>query len=328
MAATLLTGGTGLIGTAVADRLLARGDEVVLIDVLPSEERVGRLRALHPNGQVTVVRGDVATLASLMDVVRSQGVTSIVHLASMLGPDSDDNPAGAARVNCEGTTNVLDAARLHGLSRVVLASSIAVYGSDDCYTADQLPLSEDAPQWGAPGMRMYAAAKIYTEQLARHYAERFGVSAVGLRPSVVHGPGRRTGATSVVTRVIEDSVSAEPVTVGLGDARMSLVYVDEVAEQFLALLDAPDNAFHEHRFFNTGGFTCTVRELAELVRRLLPAADITVHPSAERDIGGLATEVSGELLRATVGYQPRFRTLEEGVVHQMDVLRAQFRSAA
>lgn len=322
MTATLITGGTGLIGAAIAGRLLACGAEVVLVDVLPSAQRVATLTEQFPQGRLTVAGGDVATLAPLMELVQRHDVSSIVHLASMLGPDSDANPAGAARVNIEGTTNVLDAARLAGLRRVVLASSIAVYGSDSSYDANQLPLTENAPQWGAPGMRMYAAAKIYMELLAQHYATRFGLSVVSLRPSIVHGPGRRTGATSVVTRIIEDGLSGDPVTVGLGDARMSLIYLEEVADQLVALLDAPESSFTDDRSFNSGGFTCTVRELAQLVQRLRPGTQINVMPSAERDVGGLVSSVSGQLLRDRIGYRPRFQSLEEAVLHQMGTVRS------
>lgn len=316
MSTILITGGTGLIGTAVARRLLARGDHVVLLDILPSPERVQSLEREFPDSTVEVARGDVAALGSLLDLVRTHGVESVVHLASMLGPDSDADPGQAARVNCEGTTNVLDVARLLDLRRVVLASSIAVYGPDGAYSREAFPLREDAPQWGAPGMRMYAAAKIYGEQLAQHYAARFGVSVTALRPSVVHGLGRRTGATSVVTKLIEDVLQG-PVTVGLGDARMSLVYVEEVADQFLALLDADADRLREHPFFNTGGFDCSVSELAELVRQEIPGAEIAVEPSEQRDVGGLVSSVSGDLIREVLGYEPRFATLLDGVRHQM-----------
>lgn len=322
MPATLITGGTGLIGSAIARRLLARGDEVVLLDIVPSEQRVTALREEFPDSTVHVVRGDVTALGSLLDLVARHDVGAVVHLASMLGPDSDADPGLAARVNCEGTTNVLDVARLRDLRRVVLASSIAVFGDDSTYPAETLPVDEDAPQWGAPGMRMYAAAKIYSEQLALHYAKRFGVSVAALRPSVVHGLGRRTGATSVVTKIIEDAMFGDPVTVGLGDASMNLVYVEEVADQFVALLDADAAALAAHPFYNSGGFTCSVRELADLVRSMVPDCSITVESSSERDVGGLVTAVRADRLRDVLGYTPSFATLADGVRHQMNLVRA------
>ena len=320
MPSTLITGGTGLIGSAVARRLLARGDRVVLLDILPSPDRVSALRAEFPDGAVEVLRGDVSALGSLVALVHQHDVTAVVHLASMLGPDSDADPGLAARVNCEGTTNVLDVARLCDLRRVVLASSIAVFGPDSSYP--ELPLDEHAPQWGAPGMRMYAAAKIYAEQLARHYASRFSASVATLRPSIVHGIGRRTGATSVVTRLIEDAMFGEPLTVGLGDARMSLIYVEEIADQFLALLDAPADLVAQHPFFNSGGFTCTVKDLADVVRELVPEAQITVEPSTARDVGGLVSAVRGDLICDVLGHTSRYATVADGVRHQMNLVRA------
>jgi UDP-glucose 4-epimerase len=320
--ATLITGGTGLIGETLAGRLLSRGDDVVLLDILPNQARIDRLEAGGPPGRLIVVRGDVTALAELQALVARHDVDAIVHLASLLGPESDANPGRAVRVNCEGTTNVLDAVRLAGLRRIVLASSIAVYGPNTAYPTEDLPLSEDAALWGAPGMRMYAAAKMYGEQLAHHYLDRFGVSVAALRPSIVHGPGRRGGATDVVTALIEDSARGRPVSIGLGDAEMSLVSVEEVADQFLALLDTHHDSLAERHVYNSGGFTTTVRGLADLVRELDPTADITVASSVERDVGGLATRVSGEALLSTIGYVPRFDSLAAAIREQMETARA------
>lgn len=320
--ATLITGGTGLIGETLAGRLLTRGDDVVMLDVLPNQTRIDRLEASGHAGRLIVVRGDITALAELQSIVMRHDVDAIVHLASLLGPESDANPGRAVRVNCEGTTNVLDAVRLAGLRRVVLASSIAVYGPNSAYRAEDLPLSEDAALWGAPGMRMYAAAKMYGEQLAHHYMDRFGVSVAALRPSIVHGPGRRGGATDVVTALIEDSARGGPVSIGLGDAEMSLVSVEEVADQFLALLDAHHDILVERHVYNSGGFTTSVRELADLVRELEPTADITVASSVERDVGGLATRVSGKALVSSVGHVPRFDSLAAAVRDQMETARA------
>ena len=318
--ATLITGGGGLIGTRVAGRLLEAREEVVLLDVQLAPERVDPLRERHGD-RVTALRGDVVTFGTLADAVRPYGVDRIVHLSYLLGAESNQSPGQAAQTNIVGTTNVLEVARLFDVRRVVLASSIAVYGSDERYRPDDLPLREDAAPLIAGGLPLYGAGKLYMEQLAALYSRQHGVEAVGLRPSIVYGPGRRTGSTGWVMALIEDPALGRPVSVGFGDAKMSLVYVEDVADQFVALLRAPAECFGRHRFFNTGGDTCTMRELADLVRGIVADAAIEVSSGPEQDLAGLAASVSDLGLQETLGFRRRFSPLAEGVRAHMNVVR-------
>ncbi|MQA12693.1 MAG: NAD-dependent epimerase/dehydratase family protein [Pseudonocardiaceae bacterium] len=315
---TLITGGAGLIGSKVAERLLGAGESVVLLDVAAAPERTDPLVERFGE-QLTVERGDVLGVGNLGAAVRRHGVDSILHLAYLLGAESNANPGLATQVNAVGTANVLDVARLFEVRRVVLASSIAVYGRDAMYPRDALPLTEDAPPWVAPGVPIYGGGKVYMEQLGAHYRAQYGLEVVGLRPSIVYGPGRRTGATGWVVVLIEDPALGRSVSVGFGDAKMSLVYVEDVADQFTAMLQAPSEAFAQRRFFNTGGDTCTMRELADVVRGIIPDASIEVAASGETDLAGLAASVSGDALEQAVGH--RRRSLEEGVREHMNAAR-------
>jgi nucleoside-diphosphate-sugar epimerase len=106
---------------------------------------------------------------------------------------------------------------------------------------------------------------------------------------------------------------------------MSLVHVEDVADQFVALLRAPSDCFTRHRFFNTGGDTCTVRELAAVVRSIIPDASIEVTGSEETDLAGLAASVSDRSLQEIVGYKRKFTPLKEGVRAHLNVVREQVR---
>lgn len=309
---TLITGGTGLIGAVLADKLLARDERVVLFDAAPAPWRIAHLEAAAL-ARLTIVRGDVTSLVEVMDAVRGHDVTQIVHLAYVLGAESNANPEQATRVNIAGTTNVLEAARFAGVRRVLLASSIAVYGADERYQPEDLPLGEDVPLWVASGLPIYGGGKVYLEHLGRHYAARYGLVVAGLRPSIVYGWGRQRGASVFAGELVDRAVAGEPVTVGFGDARVSLVYVDDVADQLLALLDADHGRFRRHSFFNTGGDTVTVRELAESVQRVVPGARIEIRASGERDVGGLAASVSDRALVDEIGVRRTFTPIEAGV---------------
>ncbi len=319
--AVLITGGTGLIGACLAEKLLARGEQVVLFDALPAEWRVRHLLD-SPGERLRVVRGDVTSLAELLDAARVHGVAAIVHLAYVLGAESNAAPELATRVNITGTMNVLEAARLAGIGRVLLASSIAVYGADGRYPHGQLPLREDVPLYVAEGLPIYGGGKVYMEHLGAHYASRYGLVVAGLRPSIVYGWGRQRGASVFAGELVDRAAVGEPVTVGFGNARVSLIYVEDVADQFLALLDADPACFARHRFFNTGGDTCTVCELAETVRRLLPEARIEVRSAGERDVAGLAASVSDAALQDELGVHRKFTPLEVGLRAHITVARA------
>ena len=318
--ATLITGGTGLIGTTLADQLLAAGLRVVLLDVALPETRVAPLR--RHGERLTLVRGDVQALAELVSTIRAHEVDTIVHLAYVLGAVGNAEPERATRVNVLGTTNALEAARLTGVKRVLLASSIAVYGSDDQYAPGELPLREDAARHVCRTLPIYGGGKLYTEHLAQAYARSYGLAIGGLRPSVVYGPGRDSGASAFLNEVIEKPALGLPVTVGFGEARISFVHVEDVAGQFMALLQCDASVFARRRFFNTGGDTASVRELAAAVERVVPGARIAVTDKGERDLGGLVTRVSDRSLEEAVDYKRRLSPLDAGGRAHANAVRA------
>jgi nucleoside-diphosphate-sugar epimerase len=208
---------------------------------------------------------------------------------------------------------------------VLVASSIAVYGADAEYRPDELPLREEAPLRVARGLPIYGGGKVYLEHLGAHYAQRYGLTVAGLRPSIVYGWGRERGASAFAGEVVDRAAAGEPVTVDFGDARVSVVYVDDVASQFVALLDADPARLERRRFFNTGGDTCSVRELVDAVRKLIPDARIEVRSRGERDLAGLATRISDHALQHELGVQRRFTPLEVGLRDQIAVARARRR---
>lgn len=308
----LVTGGTGIIGSLTGRSLAARGHEVRLFDAHPPP-------AAASGAGVEVVQGDVLVPEQLDAVV--QEVDVVVHLAYSLGADSNAHPFAATRLNVQGSANVLEAARTAGVARVVLASSVAIYGSDGRYGPEELPLDEGAATHLSPGMALYGAGKLYLEQLAGAYRSAYGLLSVGVRPSPVYGPGGVRGVSGWLAQLVEKPVRGEPVTLDRGDARLNLIYVADVAEQLVRLVELPAETFESRRFFNTGGDATTVRELAELVRELIPGADIEVTSSGELDLAGLPTQVSGKALAELIGYDRQY-DLRAGLQAHIDAVCA------
>jgi len=313
----LITGGTGIIGSLTGRKLAGRGHRVRLLDVAPDPVAVAR--DAGDAGGVEVVAGDVLSFGDVGAAARDVDV--IVHLAYSLGEATSRRPYAATQLNVQGTATVLEAARLLGVHRVVLASSIAVYGSDGAYAPEELPLTEDAATRLAPGMPLYGAGKLYLEQLARVYRTTHGVLCLGIRPSPVYGPGGVRGVSGWLSRVIEGAATGRTVTVDRGDARISLVHVEDVAEQLVRLVELDAAALADRFFFNTGGDATTMRALAALVQELVPDARLEVVSDGEPDIAGLATQVSGRALTQLTGYERRY-DLRSGLRAHVGAVRA------
>jgi len=309
----LITGGTGLIGSKIGRLLDAGGHTVVALDIaVPAASRdLSFLSAVE--------RGSVDELHMLIRVVEAWKVDVIVHLAAVLGGSSEDDPLSASRINVIGTLNVFEAARLCKVRRVVTASSMVVFGSDREYAGE---INDDAPRLGARRAPIYSAGKIYMEMAGELYRERYGVTVVGLRPSVVYGPGRQSGATAFASELITNPALGKPVRVTEGDAFVSMVYVDDVAAAFCALITAREEAFARHRFFNTGGDRCTVAQIADAVRKTIPESRITVEPGGEGEIMGYPTRLADHGLREEIGFQRNFTPIAVGVAAYVAAIRA------
>ena len=139
----LVTGGVGVIGVRVVRKLLERGIEPLVYDFRPDF-------SLMPDlvGRFEFVAGDVTDFGSLSRVVREQNIERIVHLAAFIDPDMGTQAFRSFNVNTHGTVNLLEAARLGGITRVVCASSRAVYGETPHGVGGPgyKPLDEDHPK--------------------------------------------------------------------------------------------------------------------------------------------------------------------------------------
>src|SRR5262245_11689433 len=135
----LITGGTGFLGADLARHLVREVglEGVVLFDQYPRPDRVAEIR-----DRVTIVRGDVLEPQELLAALRRHNVDRVIHLAFILGQPDPERLVPYLRVQCMGTANVFEAARLHGAARVVYASSVAAYGLKPIGTP---PVDEDVP---------------------------------------------------------------------------------------------------------------------------------------------------------------------------------------
>src|SRR5579862_6858342 len=186
----LVTGGAGFIGSHVCERLLRDGHSVWALDDLNSfyspavkEKNLKEISALgKPFTFISKNLSDVKALENLFAQVRFD---QVVHLAARAGVrPSLDEPEFFQQVNVEGTVNVLEAARRHGVKKALLASSSSVYGVNA-----KVPFAENDPIFSP--ISPYAASKLACEALGHVYHHVYGLDVVALRFFTVYGPRQR-----------------------------------------------------------------------------------------------------------------------------------------
>ncbi|SFR66289.1 NAD-dependent epimerase/dehydratase family protein [Halogeometricum limi] len=306
----LVTGGTGFIGSYVAQDLLAHGHSVVAYD-LSTDTRI--LDRLGIADEVTVRRGDVTDATDVVRAIKETGATHVVHLAALLTTTARETPRGALRVNIEGTNNVFEAARTlsEQVERVAWASSAAVYAppanyGDDFVTESDLVYPDT----------LYGATKEYNEHQARVYHEDFGVSHVGLRPTVAYGPYRETGGSAFLANIVEKPALGESFSVDYGDQVIDWQHVRDIAQAFRLAAFAPEEDLTQ-RVYNVRGELATIREAADVVRRILPEADLTVTDEGELP---WTQRLDMAKSQSDLGYEPEY-DLEAGFRDYIGVLR-------
>lgn len=247
----LVTGGAGFIGSHLVDRLLADGRRVRVLDSLTGGRRTN-LDQHTKNTRLEIVTGDVARLEDV--TAACDGVERIFHFAARadIVPSIQD-PRAYFSANVVGTLNVLEAARRHGVGRLVYAASSSCYGIPSVY-----PTPEAAP---ADPQYPYALTKYLGEQLVMHWAQVYGIHAVSLRLFNVYGPrARTTGSYGAVFGVfLAQLVAGKPLTVvGDGEQTRDYVFVSDVVEAFVAAAERG----RPGRIYNVGsGVPVSVNEL-------------------------------------------------------------------
>jgi UDP-glucose 4-epimerase len=294
----MVTGGTGFIGGHVLRELLKQGHNAVAFDLFPDIASI-----LDIASQITVVRGDVQYLTSVIDAIKKFNVKYIIHTASLLTADSQKLPWTALKINVEGTVNVLEAARLMDLFQVVYMSSTAVYG----YTEEGKAIDEDHNQ--AP-VTIYGTTKLLCEHYGLNYNKEYDIGFIALRFPIVYGPGQSFRGFSSFKEIIEKPYHGEVARVAIGgDQKYEGVYVKDVAHAIVSACFARNT---KHKIFNIGtGEMHTLQELAKIVAKIIPNAVFEIGPGFD-----VAEPVRGPLCivraREELGYVPRFH-LEEGV---------------
>jgi len=303
----LVTGAHGCIGAWVVKNLLDRGLDVLAYDAEPTPARLSLIAPAEQIRKLVVETGRIEDGPRLKALVKDGGITHIVHLAAVLMPFCQAQPAEGAMINVIGTLNVFEAARDAGRDvHVVYASSSAVWGPEEAYGSGKL--TEEDPL--KPSTH-YGVFKQANEGNARVFYLTNGISSVGLRPCTVYGVGRDRGLTADPTLAMRAVALGQPFRIRL-TGRMDLQYVADVAESFVRCLLEPQPGAH---VFNLEGTVITMADLIGTLERLRPGASRLI--TAEGPQVPVAYRMDGAQLRAHI---PGIKQtpLEDGIRQTLD----------
>jgi threonine 3-dehydrogenase len=302
----LITGGMGFIGVGLAHELAAKGQDVVLFDIVARPERVSDIK-----DNVKIIQGDLKVWPEVMNTVRDNKITEIFHLGAMLSVPSERNPWGSFQTNVAGFMYVMEAARLFGVKKVVFPSSVASYGLDTGEVVTDTTLQRP--------ITAYGASKVYGELMGRFYLRKFDLDFRSLRYGGVIGPGVKTpGIAQFYSWMIENAALGKPFECFVTeDTANPVTYFKDAISATLMLFEAPrENIKTVCYNINEFSPSPTAKELENTIRKFVPNARVTYKPDPvvmAFHKNQTMKAVDDSRAREEWSWQPQFSKLEDMV---------------
>jgi NAD dependent epimerase/dehydratase len=232
----LVTGAEGFIGSHLTERLVELGAKVTALVQYNSFNNWGWLDTFDKNvlDSIRVETGDIRELDGMNRIVKGQEV--VMHLAALIAiPYSYLSPMAYVRTNVEGTTNVLEACRMHDVQKIVHTSTSETYG-----TALYVPIDEKHP---LQGQSPYSASKIGADKMAESFYKSFNMPIATIRPFNTYGP--RQSARAVIPTIISQILAGKrEIKLGSLTPTRDFNYVKDTAEAFIKIAES-DNSIGE-----------------------------------------------------------------------------------
>ena len=303
---TTLVIGAGLVGSQVARILVDQGETPVLMDFAAQTKSIAEI---VPLDRVTMIQGDILRPLSIVKAINDHEITGIVHTAAnpMLTLGAQTDPYAAINLNIMGTVNVLEAARVTGVKRVVVSSSNVLNHYLAGGGASTEPMNEEA--YPRP-TTFYSATKQAIESLGLNYSKWCNVEFAGMRYGAVFGPWSGAGGggpSNVVRTALRNAMAGEEAVVPAGT--MEWVYSKDAGRGTVLALQARD--------LGNGVFNVTMAgatspdEFAQALKQVVPGAKIRIDTPKGTAISlpNMRRRSDGTNARETIGYEPQFDIL-------------------
>lgn len=309
----LVTGAGGFIGSHLCEELLRVGAEVTAMIRYTSRSDFGNLEFLPPESRskLRIVAGNLEDPHFVDRSVERQDV--VFNLAALIAiPYSYVAPLSYVRTNVEGTVNVLESARRHGIQRVVQTSTSETYG-----TAIYTPIDEAHP---LQGQSPYSASKIGSDKIAESYFKSFELPVVTLRPFNTFGP--RQSARAVIPTIIGQALEQPAIRLGSLTPVRDLTFVEDTARAFVAAASSDDAV---GQTINAGaGRGITIGDLAALILDLMglqKPIELDQQRVRPENSEVLQLICNSSKARTLLGWEPRV-SLREGLQRTIEFVRA------
>ena len=283
----IVTGGAGFIGSNIVKKLVARGDDVTVIDNLNTGKEENLKSVID---KITFLKDSILNRELLEK--QSQNIDGIFHQAALASvQDSFSKPDEYHDVNVNGTENILKLAKKNDF-RVVYASSSSVYGNPE-----RIPIKESDKK---NPINPYAETKLKQDQLAIKYSE-IGVKVIGLRYFNVFGKGQSKEYAGVLKLFLERIRDKLPPKInGDGTQFRDFVYVEDVADANIMSMDSDIN----HGFYNVG--TNTSITILDLAKTIIKSSGLDIQPIFGPALKGdvQRTIANIDLIKEEIGWEP------------------------
>jgi UDP-glucose 4-epimerase len=318
----LVTGGSGFIGTYIMRDLASRGDRVVNFDIRQPGP-AGTFLLGNLSREIAFEEGTIEDWAAVVRVIEKYRPQSVIHIAAIVNPVLlNKQPRLALNVNLGGTYNILEAARIFDLGRIIHFSSIGVLPG-----LKYQPVDVDHPVFlrsEGPGTNFYGAAKVAEEAFCWAFRQSFQVDCISLRPSAVYGFGMQW--PMFIKPMVENSLLGLPTRFDHGrDFPRDYTHVADVAQLAVKSLDIPRDLVKDRVFFAaTGQPLVTAGQVAGLVKEFIPEADIEIGPGlSEADKLEIRYRGILDIQNAVeqLGYQPRYCSIRDGIQEYIETFR-------
>ncbi len=296
----LVTGGAGFIGSHLVNALVRQGHEVSVIDNLSSTRVISVNRLQKVKDKIEYVEEDIRNFDVIKKITAGKDI--VYHLAAQSDvPSSIRNPIEDAQINIFGTLNVLRAAHMDRVPRVVFFSSAAVYGD-----TKKFPIKEDFPP---NPISPYGLSKYAAEQYCKYYSDYFNLETFALRIFNVYGEG----SAGVIYKFINEIKNSGKITVyGDGKQTRDFLSVHDVVSCCSQLLDAKIKGNEKFHLYNlANGKETSVNEIVKVLKQL-SKNNFEVKYSEQRTGDIKRSLASIEKIKKELKFKPKV-TLKDGI---------------
>ncbi len=303
----LVTGAGGFIASHLVEMLLNKGAKVKALVKYNSSSNIGWLEEASENENLTIIHGDIRDPFQVNSLL--ENIDIVFNLAALIGiPYSYAAPQSYVETNLLGTMNILEAAKLHKTSKIILTSTSEVYG-----TAIKVPITEEHPlQAQSP----YSATKIAADMMGKAYSCSFDLPITIVRPFNTFGP--RQSLRAVIPTIITQALKGKTIKIGDTKPVRDFNFVLNTCEGFIsAALKGKNNA----EIYNiASGEEHTIGETASLIAEIIGAKlELTHDPKRDRPSNSEVMRLLGDYSKAKkeLGWSPRY-TFKEGLTQTIN----------